>query len=62
MIRITVAREGDTHTLTITGHAGAAPKGQDIVCAWVSAVYQTALLGLEAVANKHPEFVTIDKM
>jgi uncharacterized protein YsxB (DUF464 family) len=33
---------------TIEGHAGMAPHGEDVVCAGVSAVAQTALLGLEA--------------
>ncbi|MDR1205006.1 MAG: ribosomal-processing cysteine protease Prp [Peptococcaceae bacterium] len=32
----------------IQGHAGAAPSGEDVVCAGVSAVAQTALLGLDA--------------
>jgi uncharacterized protein YsxB (DUF464 family) len=32
----------------IWGHAGAAPPGEDVVCAGVSAVAQTALLGLDA--------------
>jgi uncharacterized protein YsxB (DUF464 family) len=32
----------------IQGHAGAASSGEDVVCAGVSAVAQTALLGLDA--------------
>jgi uncharacterized protein YsxB (DUF464 family) len=32
----------------IQGHAGAAPAGEDVVCAGVSAVAQSALLGLDA--------------
>lgn len=38
---------------SITGHAYYAPKGQDIVCAGVSALYQSLELGL---SNYEPEF------
>jgi uncharacterized protein len=31
--------------LLITGHAGYAPKGSDIVCAGISAIVQTAAIG-----------------
>lgn len=48
MIRIDYNREGDRHLLKVSGHAGYAEYGQDIVCAGVSAV-SFALLGfLEA--------------
>lgn len=43
MIVITTA---DTE-LTVTGHAGAGPPGQDIVCAAVSALVQTLAGALE---------------
>lgn len=36
----------------VTGHAGTAPRGQDIVCAGVSALTQSALLGLERWAER----------
>lgn len=39
----------------VTGHAGAGPKGHDIVCAGVSALTQSALLGLERCAGRHFE-------
>ena len=45
---------------TITGHAEAGPYGQDIVCAGVSAIMQTTLLGLEAIADSYPQNVHID--
>lgn len=38
--------------LRVTGHAGFAAHGQDIVCAAVSALVQTALMGLEKVAGQ----------
>ena len=41
MIRIRYDREGDEHTLTASGHAGAESYGRDIVCAAVSALVYT---------------------
>ena len=49
------------HGLTrieVSGHEEHAEDGR--VCAAVSAITQTALLGLEAVAENHPDLVTID--
>jgi uncharacterized protein YsxB (DUF464 family) len=40
------------------GHAGYAEYGQDIVCASVSAIIQTALLGLQAISEQYPNNVT----
>lgn len=40
----------------IMGHAGMAEEGEDIVCAGVSAVAQTALLGLDAHLNIKPKW------
>ncbi|MCX7780829.1 MAG: ribosomal-processing cysteine protease Prp [Negativicutes bacterium] len=39
--------EGKIFGYDITGHANTAPHGQDIVCAGVAALSQTAVLGLE---------------
>ena len=44
MVRIHYSRDGNGHHLHITGHAGYAPAGSDIVCAGVSAL-SFALLG-----------------
>ena len=38
MIRIRYSHDGKTHQLHITGHAGYAPAGSDIVCAGASAL------------------------
>ena len=52
MINITVYRQGqDIHGFATEGHAGAAPEGQDIVCAAVSAIVQTAVFGLHEIAG-----------
>lgn len=44
MIKATYRAEEDTHSLVVTGHAGYAEKGADIVCAGASALVQ-ALIG-----------------
>lgn len=53
------ARLGDgvTH-IEIDGHEGHAVEGR--VCAAVSAIAQTALLGLEEIARQYPDLVSID--
>lgn len=53
------ARLGDGRTsIEVTGHEGHAADGR--VCAAVSAITQTALLGLQAVAEQHPDLVSIE--
>lgn len=51
MIRIRVKRDksGQIASLTINGHAGYAEKGQDIVCAAVSAISIGTINAVEAV-------------
>ncbi|WP_214322080.1 ribosomal-processing cysteine protease Prp [Nonomuraea sediminis] len=57
MIRIR-ARLGPGHTsIEVDGHEGHAEQGR--VCAAVSAIAQTALLGLEEIARQHPDLVSI---
>lgn len=43
MIEISVRKDG----ITVIGHAGYAPPGQDIVCAGVSALTQTLIKSIE---------------
>lgn len=53
------ARLGDGHTsIEVIGHEEHAEEGR--VCAAVSAITQTALLGLQAVADQHPDIVSIE--
>lgn len=40
----------------VTGHAGYAKSGEDVVCAAVSALTQTALLGLNEVLQNKPQW------
>ena len=47
MISVTVTRRDNRITgLVVSGHAGYAVHGKDVVCAAVSSIAQTALLGL----------------
>ena len=60
MIKIKViVKDGETH-ISIAGHAGYAPKGYDIVCAAVSSIAHTAVLGLNAVAETYPDHIEIE--
>lgn len=57
MVRVTFWQGigGRLAGLTVYGHAGFAPRGQDIICAAVSALAQTAVLGLEKQLQVVPE-------
>lgn len=45
-------------SLEVTGHEGHGEQGR--VCAAISAITQTALLGLEEIANQHPDLVRVE--
>ena len=55
MIEVHVRRsaDGSIAEIRVTGHAGFANPGEDIVCAGVSALVVTTLIGLKRVA-RHP--------
>lgn len=58
MIRI-VAHLDDGHTsIVVNGHEGHVEDGR--VCAAVTAITQTALLGLQQCALLHPDLVSIE--
>lgn len=53
------ARLGDGRTsIEVSGHEEHAAGGR--VCAAVSAITQTALLGLEQVARQYPDLVSVE--
>lgn len=58
MITITITYDNAESItgFTIDGHAEWAEPGSDIVCAAVSAISQTALLGLERYARKQTSY------
>lgn len=57
MIEVQVRRDekGDFLSFQATGHADYAPHGEDIVCAAVSALVQTTVLGLAHHVGIKPE-------
>lgn len=57
MISCRYTDRGAQSYLTITGHAGYAPRGYDIVCAGVSALYESLLHGL---GKYEPGFIPAD--
>ena len=59
MITARYDRDGETHTLSVNGHAGYADKGQDIVCAGVSAIVYS-LLGWLENNSEYITFVSVD--
>ncbi len=57
MLRVTICYLDSNITgFMVKGHAGYAPHGQDICCAGVSAVTQTALIGLINHLEKKPDY------
>ena len=51
MTKIRYSIEDGHINIDISGHAGYAPAGFDLVRSAISAVTQTGLFGLEAIAN-----------
>ena len=58
MTHIDVKRNGVGQIIEchFQGHAGAAPYGEDIVCAAISMLSQTSILGLHEVAQQTMEY------
>lgn len=52
MIVVNVRQDG----ISVTGHADYAPPGQDIVCGAVSALFQTMVASIEALADDKIEY------
>ena len=59
MINATYRTEEDTHSLVVSGHAGYADKGRDIVCAGASALVQ-ALIGWIENCPCEVECISVD--
>jgi uncharacterized protein YsxB (DUF464 family) len=61
MIQIQTSQHNGYMKIEVHGHANYDEHGKDIVCAAVSAIMQTALLGLHSVAEAYPEYVRIQE-
>ena len=57
MIRVCLWRafDGAPERISVAGHAGRGRHGQDIVCAAVSALMETLVLGLRNVVREEPD-------
>ncbi len=51
VLTLKLTESGNYAGFTVKGHSGSAPRGKDIICAAVSAITQSALIGLDEVAN-----------
>lgn len=61
MITVAIEYQGEQiAAFSIKGHAGYAPQGQDIYCAGVSAISQTAVLGLLKHLSRVPQVRVIE--
>ena len=56
-----IKKAGHIVEFTLSGHTGAGERGSDIVCAALSAVSQTALLGLTRVIKAPVKFERDDE-
>ncbi|GAB6099076.1 ribosomal-processing cysteine protease Prp [Halanaerocella petrolearia] len=56
MIKINIERDkrGNIYKFSAQGHAEYAPQGEDIICAAVSAIMQTAVFGLQSYLDVEP--------
>lgn len=62
MTDITILKkEGNIVSVTCQGHTGYANCGEDIVCAGISTIVQTALLGILNVAGVEAKYKTDEK-
>jgi len=62
MIRIRIKRnfQNEIQSFKVTGHAQTAPHGEDIVCAAVSVLAQTTILGFYEVLQQKPPYEISD--
>ena len=62
MVHVKLEKKGEDVTkVEAKGHAGYAKYGKDIVCAAVSSVMQTALLGVKDVSDANVSYVSNDE-
>ena len=62
MTTVRIVRDGtEIRQVSVCGHAGFAPSGEDIVCAGISVLMTTGVNALEAVAGLMPNVVQDEK-
>lgn len=61
MIKIKTKKKSGDLYIIVKGHANYAPYGKDIVCSGISAILQTAILGLKAIAEAYPNHVKVEE-
>lgn len=54
MLDIRINQNSENCTITLDGHAGYAPMGQDIVCAGISSIYQTMVSAIDLFTEAMP--------
>ena len=54
--------DGNVDSLTVSGHALYANPGKDIVCAGISSITQTAVLGVKELTNLKHSFKIDEKI
>lgn len=59
-IKVNFNKEGLITGYKVEGHAGLAEAGKDILCAAVSVITQTPILGLERHLKRHPRCQVIE--
>jgi len=60
MVQIKVERGSGKIHIKSDGHANYAKHGSDIVCAGISAILETTVLGLTELAIAYPDYVSVD--
>lgn len=54
VVQVRFDKEGLVTGYTVKGHAGLAEAGKDVLCAAVSSITQTPILGMEEHLQRHP--------
>lgn len=61
MIEINIVEKIGYAEIGVSGHAGYAEQGKDIVCASVSTIVELAILGLSSLAEQYPDYIKVNE-
>lgn len=59
MIEIHSEQGNGYSSIEVTGHAGSAPHGEDLVCCAVSTILNSAILSLKSLGYQYPEYIKV---